>query len=31
MFNVKIFWNFDTGVQANIFCFLSDFAWKFFQ
>ena len=22
---VKIFWHFDTGVQKNIFCFLSDF------
>ena len=26
MFNVEIFWNFDTGVQKNIFCFLSDLA-----
>ena len=31
MFNVEIFWNFDTGVQKNIFCFLSHFTWKFFQ
>ena len=21
MFNIEIFWNFDTGVQKNIFCF----------
>ena len=27
----KFFWNFDTGVQINIFCFLYDFARKFFQ
>ena len=26
MFNVKIFWNFDTGVQKNIFYFLPDFS-----
>ena len=26
MFNVEIFWNFDTRVQKNIFCFLSDLA-----
>ena len=31
MLNVKISWNFDTGVQKNIFSFLSNFAWYFFQ
>ena len=29
MFNVEIFWSVDTGVQKNIFCFLSDFTWNF--
>ena len=28
MFHVEIFWNFDTGVQKNIFWFLSEFAWN---
>ena len=31
MSNSEIFWNFDTGVQKNVICFLSDFAWNFFQ
>ena len=26
MFNVEVFQNFDTGVQKNVFCFLSNFA-----
>ena len=29
MLNVEIFWNFDTEVQKNTFCFLSDFTWTF--
>ena len=29
--DVKVFWNLLTGVQKNIFCFLSNFAWNFFQ
>ena len=28
MFNVEIFWNFDAGIQKNIFCFLSNFTMK---
>ena len=28
MFNVEIFWNFDTGAQKTIFCFLSNFTFS---
>ena len=28
-FYVKIFWNCDTGLQKNIFCFLSNFEFRF--
>ena len=31
MFNVEISWNFDAGVQKNIFCFLSDFTQNIFK
>ena len=31
MSNDEIFWNFDTGMQKDVICFLSDFAWNFFQ
>ena len=27
-FNVESFWNFDTSMPENIFCFLSHFPWK---
>ena len=30
MYNVKISWNFDTGMQKNVLYFLSDFT-SFFQ